>query len=85
MSDVASIEDLPLKEADMVLGILVNSTAGMVSAAASVRSFDDDEVYGIVTKSLPRMIEAQGGPELAKMLLAAAVTRLVRQKMEAGA
>jgi hypothetical protein len=73
------------RNADMILDVIVNFTAGVASAVASTYALSDDQIYDIVVKSVPKMVQAQGGPELAQVALGAAVARLVRQKLEAGA
>lgn len=76
-----AIKVLPHDEADMLLGVIVNATAGIVSAVSALHSPTDTELYGVVSSSMPKMIEAQGGPEAAQIALAAAIVRLVRQKL----
>lgn len=80
-----AIKDLPHDDADMLLGVIVNATAGIASAVAALHPLTDAELYEVVSSSMPKMIEAQGGPEAAQVTLAAAIVRLVRQKLEAGA
>mgnify|MGYP001610622133 CR=1 FL=1 len=83
MSDIVSVEELPLKYVDMILDVLVGNVAATVSATAALHSFSNDEIYEIVVKALPKMVETEHGPELARAALGAALVRLVRQKMEA--
>lgn len=69
---------LPLAEAGMILDVMVNSTAGIVEAAAAVHPFDDSEIYEVVVESLPGMFEKPGGAQVAQAAIAAAITRLSR-------
>ena len=80
-----AVAGLPHAEAGMTLDVLVNSIAGTVGAVASIRPLSDVEIYATVSMSLLRMLEAESGPDLSRVILAAALTRLIRQKLEAGA
>jgi hypothetical protein len=78
-----TIAGLSHADAEMLLDVIVGASAGLVDAVAPVHSLADAELYGVMIASVPKMIAAQGGPEASQIILAAAITRLVRQKMEA--
>lgn len=78
-----AIKALPHGEADALLSVIVNATAGIASAVSALHQLTDAELYDVVSRSMPKMIEAQGGPEAMQIVLAAAVVRLVRQRLEA--
>lgn len=75
---------LSYQDAAAVMRIMVGALSGTFKALSDLAPvFDETQIYGLARKSLVRMLESEGGLELAQGLLAAAFTQQIREQMGA--
>jgi hypothetical protein len=81
----AKLEAMTLADAALVHDITVGgmaSTINIIGKAAPDGAFTDEQLYGLVRKSLPRMLDKPGGIETLLAVASVAIMRQIKTETE---